>query len=232
MHQPQSLSSALILAAGFLVTSAPVNAQSKAPTVAPTVDENGDKSKPTVPTVMPTDIENLDAKRPPMTTRPGEIEQTAGENLDEAILGAKIRMALLKNLKGADGMRIEVIVEGTTVTLAGQVNDRASMKLAGEVAKSVGGVKRVNSSLTLNPKSPKQDSFADQVKDATLVTEVRLALLQELGADAVNIHVAAASGVVSLRGNLPTALARDRAVAVVNAVSSVKRVENLLDVTK
>jgi hyperosmotically inducible protein len=168
----------------------------------------------------------------PESRRVAEAEQSSGENLDEAILGAKIRMALLKSLKGADGMRIEVTVTGQDVVLAGEVHDRASMKLASEVVKAVEGVRNVKSTLTLDPKSPKQDSFSAQVNDATLVTEVRLALLEQIGAEAFSIHVAAASGVVSLRGELPSKEERERALKTVNAISSVKRVENLIDVKK
>lgn len=217
MHHPHSVSVAFILALGTLVMSESADAQTKTPTRA----QDGDAFRAAG--------ENLKAGQ--NDTNKGD-EQTAGENLDEAILSAKIRMALLKGLKGADGMRIEVTVKDSSVALAGEVNDRASMKLASEVAKSVEGVKQVKSTITLNPKSPKQDSFGAEINDATLVTEVRLVLMQELGADAFKIHVAAASGVVSLRGTLSTPLARDRAVSVVNALSAVKRVEDLIEVTK
>src|SRR4051812_43521319 len=60
----------------------------------------------------------------------------------DALLNIKVRSALLKNLK-VDGLRVRVNATGDTVDLAGSVKDRATLKLAKEVAKSVEGVTTV-----------------------------------------------------------------------------------------
>lgn len=78
----------------------------------------------------------------------------ARDSVKESMLNAQVRYALLKNLKGADALRVKVEVQGTQVTLGGEVEDRASEKLAGEVARSVAGVTAVKNSITLNPRAP------------------------------------------------------------------------------
>ena len=160
-----------------------------------------------------------------------EAVKTVNEDINESILNTKIRMTLLKSLKGADALRVGVKVQGTSALLSGEVEDRASVKVASEAAKSIEGVTDVRSSITHNPKAPHQGDFEAKVKDAVLVAQVRLGLLQEVGKSAVGIHVTATDGVVSLRGELANQKDRYDAVEKVKAMSNVKRVEDLTTVT-
>lgn len=160
-----------------------------------------------------------------------KVAKEVKEDIKETVLNTKIRMTLLKTLKGADALRVNVTVHGTSATLSGEVEDRASEKLASEAAKSVEGVGAVHSKITLNPKAPHQDNFDSRVKDALLVTEVRLRLLQEVGTDAMGISITATDGTVSLRGEMPNSTTRTRAVDNVKQLAGVQTVEDLMSTT-
>jgi len=153
------------------------------------------------------------------------------QDINEALLASKVRMSLLKSLKGADALRVVLSVQGTTATLSGEVEERASVKVASEAAKSVEGVTAVHSTITHNPKAPHQGDFEAKVKDSILAAEVRLSLLQEVGKAAVGLHITATDGVVSLRGEMPNNTTRNQAVEKVKGMSNVKRVEDLMTTT-
>lgn len=159
-----------------------------------------------------------------------QTNKAVQEDIQESILNTKIRMTLLKSLKGADALRVNIAVKGTSVTLKGQVADRASGKVAAEAAKAVEGITEVHNHITFSALAAKHDNFTAHVKDATLVAQVRLRLLQEVGDDAMGIKVTATDGVVSLRGELPSNDARDRALENVKEISDVKRVEDFTNV--
>jgi len=165
-------------------------------------------------------------------SKASEMMDEAKEDVSEATLNTKVRVSLLKSLKGADGLRVKINVQGSTVKLSGEVEDRASLKLAEESAKAVTGVTMVKNRIVHNPKAPHQANFESQVKDAVLASEVRLRLLQDVGDSALEMHITATDGVVSLRGQLPSDEARTRAVANIRDLSGVQRVEDLITVNK
>jgi osmotically-inducible protein OsmY len=157
-----------------------------------------------------------------------DVAKEINEDINEAVLASKIRVAMLKSLKGADALRVVIGVKGTSATLTGEVEDRASVKVAEETAKSVEGVTTVHSSIKHNPKAAHQENFESNVKDSILVAEVRLRLLQEVGKAALKVHVTATDGVVSLRGEMPDSATRTQALEKVKAMDNVKRVEDLM----
>lgn len=153
------------------------------------------------------------------------------QDVNEALLNSRIQLKLLESLKGADALRVSVDMRGTTAHLSGEVENRASVALAAEAARSVQGVSSVKSQVSHNPKAPHQENFDTHVKDGMLMAQVRIRLLQEVGTSAVGIHITATDGVVSLRGEVPNSTTRAAAVDNVKAISDVKRVEDMLTVT-
>jgi len=154
----------------------------------------------------------------------------ARDYVKEGILNSKVRVAMLKNLKGADALRVNIDVEGTRVTLSGEVEQRASEKLAGEVARSVEGVTKVQSNIKLNPKAPQQDGFEAKIKDQMLEADVRVHLLGDVGSAGLTLKVEAASGVVSLRGPMADAALKERALKSAKETPGVTSVQDLLTV--
>lgn len=157
-----------------------------------------------------------------------EAKAVVRNYLAEATLNSRVRVALLKNLKGSDGLRISVEVNGGTVTLTGEVQERATQKLAPEVVKSVDGAKFVKNLLTLSKDAPHQDDMAGKVHDAMLESSVKLRLLQEVGEVAMKIEVEAADTTVSLRGAVPDVATKEKLVASARKVEGVKDVTDLI----
>jgi hyperosmotically inducible protein len=170
-------------------------------------------------------------KKPPPSKleRAGKIAvKEARDSLKEGMVNAQVRSALLKNLKGADGARIHIEVEGHTVTLTGQVKERASMKLCGEVARSVEGVGQVHNKVALTPDSAAQDGLEARMKDQLLESEVKMRLLRDVGQDGLRVELEAADGVVSVRGKLAAADKKEPILKSVRATPGVVDVKDLL----
>jgi len=141
---------------------------------------------------------------------------------------AKVKLALLEKL-GADALEINVDTTDGRVTLRGDVEKRESKELAPRYAKSVEGVRSVESELRLEAggaygKSAAAEAEAE-VKDAILESRLRIALIDALGTDGFKIGTEAASGVVLLEfdTDMPSAT-RQHAVRVAQALEGVSRV--------
>ncbi len=157
-------------------------------------------------------------------------------DVNQRILDCKIRSALLKNLSDGGGLSVTVHVHGTSVALSGEVPDRASKRLAFELASAVEGVTSVKSIIEVAPrdvtaKVPQQGDIQARVKNAIMVSAARQPLLEHLAADALAVTVFASNGVVVLGGHLADASARNAAVGRVLALPNVERVEDQMTAT-
>jgi len=176
--------------------------------------------------------DDANTQRSTIREKASRATEVAKEDLKESMLNAKVRLALLKGMTGADGLRVKVTVRKSVIYLSGEVKDRASEKLASEMAQSVSGVTSVKSTIRLNPNAPQQDDFESEIRDSILASEVKMRLLEEVGDNAININVEAASGVVSLRGMVPNRTVKNTALEQVRDMNSVTRVEDLLTTAK
>lgn len=149
-------------------------------------------------------------------------------------LTPKVKLELLDKL-GADALHINVESHAGAVQLLGNVDKRATKELAGNVAKSVAGVKSVDNELTLEPaKQPEgtmkkgMQEAESEVKDAMLESRVRIALVEKLGGDGFKVGTEVASGVVTLEfDRAATQEQRSAAVTATQGVSGVAKVVTL-----
>ena len=162
---------------------------------------------------------------------------SVSDELGDAIVKTKIRVAMLEHLK-SDGLRVQIDVKDGVVELSGQVQKRSNQRLAQQVAASVGGVKEVHDRVELAPASgptpPATATFVGKVErgfdDALLQAKVKGKLLEELGKPAFKIEVGATDGVVSLSGTVPDEARRALAVKFARQTSGVKELHDLLKV--
>lgn len=172
---------------------------------------------------------------PPPTPGPlqrvGEALDSAaskvGQTLEEALLEAKVKVALLEHLK-KEALKVEVEASGTTVTLEGVVSSRGYQSLAEEVARSVSGVSKVENRVQVaeapggGPVSRAARKVEQETADALLEAKIKAKLLEVMGVAAFQVEVEAAEGVVSLSGTVKEkeqkALAEKTAKAVPGAV--------------
>jgi hyperosmotically inducible protein len=158
------------------------------------------------------------------------------DELGEALLKAKVRVALLEQLR-TDGLEISADVSGSVVTLTGRVGRRSSQELAEQVARAVSGVTEVRNRLVVAPGTPPAaplaqavDKAEKEVADALLETRVKMRLLDQMGRPGFAIEVEATDGVLSLSGQVPDTDRRDLAVRITREVSGVRAVRDLLRV--
>jgi hyperosmotically inducible protein len=78
----------------------------------------------------------------------GTGAETAGETVDDGALTAKVKAALVDDSR-TKAAQINVETRGSVVLLAGFVNDATARSAAGELARSVTGVKRVDNQIAV-----------------------------------------------------------------------------------
>lgn len=179
---------------------------------------------------------------PPATPGPlqrvGEaIDKAAsrvGQTLEEALLEAKVKVALLEHLK-KEGLKVEVEASGTTVTLEGVVS-RGYQSLAEEVARSVSGVTKVENRVRVaeapggGPVSRAARKVEQETADALVEAKIKAKLLEVMGVAAFQVEVEATEGVVSLSGTVKEKEQKALAEKTAKAVPGAVEVHNLLRV--
>jgi len=137
----------------------------------------------------------------------------------------KLRSLLLVRAN-VSATNTHVEVHGGAVTLSGSADTVAQKELTEEYAKEVDGVQSVTNNLTVAPPAPVSPTMRDQVDDASITTQVKLALLGNRATSMVKTKVATHEGVVTLSGEAENAAARDLAGRLALRVRGVVSVTN------
>lgn len=157
--------------------------------------------------------------------------------VDNALLEMKVKMELL-NRFGFDAWPIDVEATGGMVSLSGEVEERSVKESAKNVVAALEGVNQVENHLVLKEASdtretPVGDAVSEgelEMKDAFLEMKVKSSLLAEIGRHGFDVEVEAASGTVSLEGELPNDNHREIALKTAEGTEGVKKVINRLTV--
>ncbi len=182
---------------------------------------------------------------PPATPGPLEkagkaLDQVAskvGATLEEALLEARVKVALLEHLKG-EALKIEVEASGRTVVLDGVVGSRGYQALAEQVALSVSGVDRVENHIRVaesprgGPLQRAARRVEDEAADALLEARIKARLLEAMGLAAFQVEVEATEGIVSLSGTVEGKEHRVLAEKIAKGTPGVREVHNLLRVAE
>ena len=159
-----------------------------------------------------------------------------GDELAEVALAARVRVALLEDLKEA-GLRVKVQVHGEQVELSGEVPTQHLRVVAEGAARRVSGVKAVVNGVAVMGSPPPEavagravQKVSSTLADALLSARVKVRLLDELGRVAFSISVDAASGVVSLSGEVPDSARHTLALKIAGTTSGVSSVVDHLRV--
>jgi len=180
------------------------------------------------------------------TPTPGPVEragkavdqavQGLGEELAEVVLAARVRVALLEDLREA-GLRVTVTVDGDAVRLTGEVPTLHDRVVAEGAARRVAGVKTVRNDVSVTATRP-PEAVAGQtahevsrtLADALLEARVKVRLLDEIGQVAFSTEVDAVGGAVTLKGTVPDELRHALVLKVVRETSGVSSVMDRLTV--
>lgn len=132
---------------------------------------------------------------------------------------------------GAAAAGVRVRMDGSTAILTGTVRTQAALELADEVALSVEGVKKVDNRLKLESGKPGRTA-EQEMEDSWLEAKVKRHLYSDIGTRARHLEIEVVDGVVSVRGELDSAVRHDLAVASVRQTEGVKKLVDLIKVTE
>ena len=172
----------------------------------------------------------------------GASATLAGSNSDysgamhDAWVDGKVETAFALN-PHLNPFSIDTDVENGTVWLTGTVESDIDRDLAGEIALSVDGVKKVENKLEVakmekSSMEKATDNFMQHVSDATTTATVKTKLLANGNTKGLQINVDTNDNVVTLRGTVGSDEIRDLAEALAENTDNVERVENELKVMK
>ncbi|MBC3412275.1 BON domain-containing protein [Pseudomonas sp. SWRI51] len=127
---------------------------------------------------------------------------------------------------------IKVEVDGAQARLSGEVENPVERDLAEHVALATRGIEQVDNQLRINPaliEHPLEPrAYAQRLEDATLGAVVRARLLWSRVTEKSPIEVQSRDGVVTLRGKVDSAEAKELAGVLARTTDGVHLVNNLV----
>ena len=127
---------------------------------------------------------------------------------------------------------IKVQVSDNTARLSGEVENPVERDLAERVALATKGVEQVDNQLRVNPELVEQPlelrAYAQRLEDATLGAVIRARLLWSRVTHEAPIEVESREGVVTLRGKVASAEAKELAGILARSTEGVYLVNNLV----
>ncbi|MFT3906367.1 MAG: BON domain-containing protein [Steroidobacteraceae bacterium] len=156
----------------------------------------------------------------------GAYAETAGAHVDDSVVTAKVKAALIKD-PATKARQIDVETHEGTVQLNGFVDSSDAKMAAASVARGIEGVKSVDNNLEVRAGDR---SAGNVVDDTVITTKVKTALIEDSRTKAYQIEVKTYKGVVSLGGFVDSSDARKTAANLAAAVQGVTRVDNGLTV--
>ncbi|PRC90815.1 BON domain-containing protein [Solimicrobium silvestre] len=151
---------------------------------------------------------------------------TIGNQIDDSVVVAKVRSALLANdeIKSLD---IKVTVNKGVVMLSGFVDNQSQIDRGSAVASAVEGVKSIDNKLSI--KEGKQ-TIGNKVDDSVITAGVKAALLNDSTMKSLDVSVTTRKGEVQLSGFVDNDIQLARAVVVAGDVDGVTSVVNHMNV--
>jgi hyperosmotically inducible protein len=157
---------------------------------------------------------------------PTRTTKSAGEQVDDSSLTAKVKTALARD-SATSVYKVDVETFRGDVQLNGFVDTAEAKSRAGTVAKSVEGVKSVSNNLKVG----EGDRSAGTVVDDSVITaKVKTALATDETVAAHQVNVETHDGVVQLAGFVDSSDQKSKASELTRRVAGVKQVDNQLEV--
>jgi hyperosmotically inducible periplasmic protein len=148
-------------------------------------------------------------------------QKSAGEGIDDAVIGTKIKAALIGD-PVTEAHHIDVQVFKGRVQLNGFVESAAEITQAAKLARDVGGVVAVDNHLKVRA----EKTAGTVMDDTALMGKVKAALIGDSRTKSHQIELAINQGVVQMAGFVDNAATRTAAVGIVRAVDGVVRIDD------
>jgi osmotically-inducible protein OsmY len=161
-----------------------------------------------------------------------EVKGGIPEKFSDAWIHLKISTVLMLHSQ-LDSARIRTQVKDGRVTLQGEYRSIAEKELATEYVKDIEGVRDVNNEMNPAP-TPYQEhrSFGEFVDDASIKSQIKLALLFHRGTNAFKTEISVDKGAVTVSGLAGSAAEKDLVTKRIEDIRGVKRIDNRMIVQK
>ena len=147
------------------------------------------------------------------------------ENSD-AWIGMKVKSTLMFH-RNVSGLKTDVDVKDGAVTLRGKASSEAQKELTTEYARDVEGVKSVKNDMTVEkPVKTTVEKVSEYIDDASITSQVKLALLFHRSTSVMKTKVDTKDGNVTLTGVAKNDAEKDLVSKLVNDINGVKTVKN------
>lgn len=147
--------------------------------------------------------------------------------VQDARLEGALQTALSLN-RMLDPFRIKVEVNGKQARLSGEVENEVERQLAEDVARATRGIEQVENLLQLNTQLVERPlelrAYAQRLEDVTLSAVVRARLLWSRTTEKAPIEVQSSEGVVTLRGKVDSAEAKELAGVIARTTDGVYQI--------
>ncbi|WP_449430379.1 BON domain-containing protein [Pseudomonas putida] len=151
--------------------------------------------------------------------------------IQDARLEGALQTALALN-RMLNPFRIEVEVDGQRARLSGEVENRVERQLAEHIALATHGIGQVDNQLRINAELVERPlelrAYAQRLEDATLAAVIQARLLWSRTTEKSPIEVQSSEGVVTLRGKVDSAEAKELAGVIARTTDGVQLVNNLV----
>jgi len=155
----------------------------------------------------------------------------SADPVQDARLEGSLQTALALN-RMLNPFRIQATVDGQRARLSGEVENDVERQLAEHVALATRGIEEVDNQLQVNAKLVEHPlelrAYAQRLEDATLAAVIRARLLWSATTEKAPIDVQSSEGVVTLRGKVDSAEAKELAGVLARTTDGVHLVNNLV----
>ena len=147
----------------------------------------------------------------------------------DAWIAFKIRGRLLMK-RDVSAASTVVSVKDGAVTLTGTADNLAQKELTGIYAKEIDWVKSVNNEIVVQETVPASPSNAEKIDDASITSQVKLALLGHKATSALKTKITTNEGVIVITGEASSAAEKSLVTKLASDVRGVKSVSNKMTV--
>ncbi|MBT8078661.1 MAG: BON domain-containing protein [Gammaproteobacteria bacterium] len=171
------------------------------------------------------------------TAKMEQYTSEAQSAIKDAWLQGKLESALLFN-QYLNSFAINSDVKNGVASLSGAVESDVDRELAGEIAESIDGVKKVRNDLVVdkneatakNDEADNRSKFRQKVDNATLTARIKTELLMNGSTSGLAINVDSRNGEVVLSGEVDSGEERALAEQIAANIDGTQSVENKLTV--
>ncbi len=155
-----------------------------------------------------------------------EVKGGIPEKNSDAWIHMKITTMLMLH-SNLDGANIGIGVKDGRVTLQGEAGSQAEKELTTEYVKDVDGVKDVDNKMTVATAGHEEHKTVGEfVDDASIKSQIKLALLFHRGTNAFKTEISVEKGVVTVTGKAKNAAEKELVTKRIEDIRGVKTIHN------